>query len=492
MHTRFVFHLILLFSIALILSGTKPTRADMYGDILKRNQIEPTQEGLAKYLDDYAPSKKLQKEVTDLIEQLGADNFDDRETAEAELTKRATAARAALIKATTSTDPEVKWRSKRVLKNADINAEQLLLATFKFITRQEFKGLASKLLPTFPHIATQEQRKAAINAIKATATDDDLEHLSKALKSKDITVRAAAVAGLGNGVGKPAIAILKTALKDDAESVQLQAALALGDLGDRAALSALVKLLTSSKINTRLQAVRALRWLSKQKFNYVANFSEKDNAKPIDQWKQWVEKQGQSANLNFPIQVSSTIVLFNGEDLSGWQAVNNGQQVSPKNTWTVKEGILKCNGNGSGYLRSKRAFVSYELSVEWRWPKNKGGDSGVWLLMDGVDKQRPKALEAQLLQGKAGDFWIVGGLTVNVDGKRASGYASKKAPSNEKPLGQWNRMTARVEHGQVTIKINGLLQNKATDCPKGPSKLALQVEGDAIDFRNIIIQPLDQ
>ena len=104
----------------------------------------------------------------------------------------------------------------------------------------------------------------------------------------------------------------------------------------------------------------------------------------------------------------------------------------------------------------------------------------------------PKAVEAQLLNGKSGDFWIIGGMQVDVNGKRASGYAPKKAASNEKPIGQWNRMTIRVAHGELTIKVNGLLQNKATNCPKGPSKFALQVEGDAIDFRNIVIQPLDE
>jgi len=78
---------------------------------------------------------------------------------------------------------------------------------------------------------------------------------------------------------------------------------------------------------------------------------------------------------------SDAIVLFDGRDLSQWQATAGGG-VAP---WEVNGGILTVK-KGSGDIQTKRAFHDFQLHVEWRVPtaiSGEGqhrGNSGVFLL----------------------------------------------------------------------------------------------------------------
>ena len=53
--------------------------------------------------------------------------------------------------------------------------------------------------------------------------------------------------------------------------------------------------------------------------------------------------------------------LFNGKDLTNWVDVNT----SP-DTWSVKDGLLKCSGHPIGVMRSKKQNENFILVIEWR------------------------------------------------------------------------------------------------------------------------------
>src|SRR5690348_6317928 len=61
------------------------------------------------------------------------------------------------------------------------------------------------------------------------------------------------------------------------------------------------------------------------------------------------------------------IDLFNGTDLSGWVNVNCAPE-----TWSVRDGMIICNGSPYGILRTERMYQNYILEVEWRHTKPKG------------------------------------------------------------------------------------------------------------------------
>src|SRR5262245_41249179 len=88
------------------------------------------------------------------------------------------------------------------------------------------------------------------------------------------------------------------------------------------------------------------------------------------------------------------VALFNGKDLSGWQGnidmkqratlgrveLMNEQQNRTRRAfenWTVKDGVIHCNGKGGISLQTTKDYGNFELLVDWKIEKN--GDSGLYL-----------------------------------------------------------------------------------------------------------------
>ena len=187
------------------------------------------------------------------------------------------------------------------------------------------------------------------------------------------------------------------------------------------------------------------------------------------------------------------INLFNGNNLEGWTFFLNDKKADAKDVWRVEDGVLVCAGNPTGYLKTKETYRNYVLELEWRFTPQKGpGNSGVLLRQIGADKVWPKSIEAQLMHKNAGDFWNIGKFGMQADPKRTEGRRTKKAqPSNEKPLGQWNKYVITVDGDTVTLKVNGQVQNVATKCDEVAGTIGLQSEGAEIHFRNIRLTPLE-
>lgn len=163
-------------------------------------------------------------------------------------------------------------------------------------------------------------------------------------------------------------------------------------------------------------------------------------------------------------------VLFNGENLDGWNIVVNDTAVLPSNFFYVNDGMIETVGVPYGYIRTKKAYSDYKLHVEWRYP-NKPSNSGVYIHINGPDKIWPKSFQCQLKYHNAGDF-IVGGTNLSAT-IRDSLYVStreiqplipKSNPTNEKPSGEWNSYDITCLGNTIEIKVNGLLQNTVKNC----------------------------
>ena len=182
-----------------------------------------------------------------------------------------------------------------------------------------------------------------------------------------------------------------------------------------------------------------------------------------------------------------TVKLFNGKDLVGWTAFFKGGATNPSEAFMVEDGILKCKGQPIGYLLTKKEYESFELIVEWRFDPEKGaGNSGVLLRTVGPNKVWPKSIEAQLHSRNAGDIWNIGDVKGDFAKDRTKGRRTKKAhDTNEKPLGEWNRYKITLDKGNLTLEVNGLVQNTATNCAVVPGRIGFQSEGAYIEFRRI-------
>ncbi|MBN1360025.1 MAG: DUF1080 domain-containing protein [Sedimentisphaerales bacterium] len=186
-------------------------------------------------------------------------------------------------------------------------------------------------------------------------------------------------------------------------------------------------------------------------------------------------------------------VLFNGKDFAGWKLFVPDPSHDVAQTWSVKDGILCCEGRPAGYMRTETAYADYHLHVEWRWP-GQPGNNGVLIHNSGPDKVWPKSLECQLQSGSAGDFWVIGGVETAQHaqgGPRVSGRRTRKLhDSSEKPPGEWNAYDIIAKDDWVVVLVNGVLQNVATQCSERSGRVCLQSEGAAIEYRNVYLEPV--
>jgi hypothetical protein len=195
-----------------------------------------------------------------------------------------------------------------------------------------------------------------------------------------------------------------------------------------------------------------------------------------------------------PVVPKEKIMLWNGKDFAGWKLFLADKAADVAKTWSVKDGVLRCEGQPRGYMRTLTAYADYHLHVEWRFPE-KPGNNGVLVHTSGEDKVWPKSLECQLHSGNAGDFWVIGGVETAehaAGGSRVRGRRTiKLKDSSEKPVGEWNAYDIICKDDWIVVMVNGVLQNVATKCSETGGTISLQSEGAVIEYRNIYIEPVE-
>ena len=191
------------------------------------------------------------------------------------------------------------------------------------------------------------------------------------------------------------------------------------------------------------------------------------------------------------------VQLFNGEDLTGWDFFLVDEDAKMQDVWSVKDGLLICQGKPGGYLCTKGDYESFKLVVEWRWP-GKPSNSGVLMRLTGKPMMLPNCVEAQLQSGSAGDMYGFQGFKIDGDKQRkferpnAQGGLTgvKKIEGNERDAGEWNKYEITADGDKITLIVNGKKVNEATGCDVRAGKIALQSEGGEIHFRNVTLTPL--
>jgi len=186
-----------------------------------------------------------------------------------------------------------------------------------------------------------------------------------------------------------------------------------------------------------------------------------------------------------PQNFGEAVLLFNGKDLTGWTTSSDAL----KNTFSAKDGLIACTGKPAGYLRTEKQYTNYVLRLQLRHHVNC--NAGVLVRVHGEDKVWPNSIECQGQKESMGDIWNIGQFPMKVDPARTKGRQTVKLhPSNEKPVGQWNNYDIYLNKGDLVIRVNGLVQNTATECQEIPGYIALQSEGGALDYRNIVLIPI--
>jgi len=222
----------------------------------------------------------------------------------------------------------------------------------------------------------------------------------------------------------------------------------------------------------------------------------------------------------------TTVVLFNGRDLTGWdlflgttgETAPDGGLVErdPRAIFSVvtidNEPAIRISGQTWGALISREEYDAFELTLEYRWgsaiyPPLGFRDSGVMYWSVGA----PGAVNAG--GGALADPPGSGGFMISVESQIAGNdvgttYALgpisfrtvRHTPQPELPIGQWNELRIvagadRSEHrlnGRTVSEQAELVLTLPGEAPRALTrgKLQMQSEGAEIFFRRIKIRRL--
>jgi hypothetical protein len=166
--------------------------------------------------------------------------------------------------------------------------------------------------------------------------------------------------------------------------------------------------------------------------------------------------------------------------------------VPAEQVYSVRDGVILIQGSPFGYMYTKKKYGNCTLEVEWRWV-DEATNSGIFLLIAEPKNPFPNGIECQLHAGDAGDFVLLGGsdlaeyqLPIGQQERPKFPVIKKRMASNEKRVGEWNKAQIHIKDGQITVYINGELQNVGTNSVK-EGYIGLQSEGKQVEFRNVTV-----
>lgn len=189
------------------------------------------------------------------------------------------------------------------------------------------------------------------------------------------------------------------------------------------------------------------------------------------------------------------VPLFDGKSLDGWVNVNCGAE-----TWSVVDGMIHCNGQPTGALRTPRQYENFILELEWRHLK-PAGNAGIFiwaspLAAPGVPFLR--SIEVQVLDhgyGNTADHTTHGDVFA-IHGSSMKPFAPSKGmrsfPTEQrsKPSPEWNHYRITCQDGTIRLAVNGKEVSGGSDCGWRKGYIGLESEGSPVDWRNLRIKEL--
>ena len=176
----------------------------------------------------------------------------------------------------------------------------------------------------------------------------------------------------------------------------------------------------------------------------------------------------------------------------------------PETVFTVENGLLHISGKEFGYICTEKVYKNFHLAAEFKWGVKKypprdadtiKRDNGIcyYFPLNEKDFVWPKSIECQIQEGDTGDFWLISGVTIKVNGIRSqpdSFTRVKKRTDAEMPTGQWNRVEVIANKGKITYIVNDKIVNEGEDPSVTQGKILIQSEGAEIYYRKIELAEL--
>ena len=291
-------------------------------------------------------------------------------------------------------------------------------------------------------------------------------------------------------------------------------------------------------------------WMGACALLIAGNANAQDRAEIIRGDPQWTGVR--YAIQSEPRPTSPARPLFNGRDLSGWQAwlgyadtsltFRGNPGAAPLGTSvdtsqifaveTVDGGpVIRAGGRYWGSLATIEEFADYHLSLDYRWgglepgqQRNNGvvyfshgepggvfgtwmrgiefqlqlGNNGMAIPMGNMMRSNTNVAQDMTLEYPHRRFLLTGRAIDLANGNPA--YSVGAAVNAEKPIGEWNRIDLYVVANQAIHVVNGVVVMFLTNIaeldatgkrvPLTRGRIQLQAEGATTYFRNIKIEPI--
>lgn len=179
------------------------------------------------------------------------------------------------------------------------------------------------------------------------------------------------------------------------------------------------------------------------------------------------------------------------EDLTKhWQVFSSSPAMPDAPVWKViREGsgdeqelVLVCSGEPKGFLYTTESCSEFELTLEWKYPKDADGNSGVLVYTQDEPRIWPTSMQVQLHQPKAG--------SVFPSGDAMSDQTSEAEPNLARPVNVWNEGKIVSRGGRLSVEVNSKKAGEVSGAKPSSGSIALQSEGSVVHFRRIRLRRL--
>lgn len=285
----------------LISSGTvlaqDPDPGPLYREALARHGVGTDLESLLSYLSQLHPEHPRQRQVAELIQQLGADEFRTRREAMFALSDAPELTQVQLARAEHHQDQEVRKRAATLRKKQQAEGDFVLFSALRCLRLHADPRTVPVLLTLIPDLADETLCAEARSALLASVADVNTQELLAAADSGLQPVRTIALTALGR-IRAPRIdPILESHLRSANDDLALAAAEALAWTVPEAALPTLWRLLSSPDFDIRRRAASILQTTTGQQFGFAPYAEDACRREAILRWQAWIRDEGRTASL---------------------------------------------------------------------------------------------------------------------------------------------------------------------------------------------------
>ncbi len=181
----------------------------------------------------------------------------------------------------------------------------------------------------------------------------------------------------------------------------------------------------------------------------------------------------------------SVVQLFNGENLDGWEIVNDGQ-------FLVEDGVLKLN-RGTGWLRSSDTFGDFVMTMEFRFLEEEA-NSGIFVRTGPTSHDDEKGYPDNGYQIQCMDI-ITGDTPLgNMIDYGAPPFEHEfnieALQEAYNPTGEWQTYEITAQGETLEVKLNGTVITTATSIKNLTGHVGIQGELGLLEFRRIDVEEL--